>query len=146
MPQITEDEVEQRHQQKMKREKKLRSEAKLARKSAERVAYFADMFDETGFIGKWLNKKVEWWDNKCAALEAEIEGKKLLTASTTKIVEENKTGGFDENSSGLESLGVLGAANLKMKMQNFKKVAHENQNKSENVGEENAVPSTNEEV
>ena len=49
MPQITEDEVEQRHQQKMKREKKLRSEAKLARKSAERVAYFADMFDETGY-------------------------------------------------------------------------------------------------
>ena len=75
----------------------------------------------------------------------DIEGKKLLTAST-EIVEGKKTDGFDENSTGLESLGVLGAANLKMKMKNFKKVAHENQNKSENVGEENAVPSTNEEV
>ena len=104
------------------------------------------MFDETGFIGKWLNKKVGLLDNKCAALEAEIEGKKLLTAST-EIVEGEKTDGFDENSTGLESLGVLGAANLKMKMKHFKKVAHENQNKSENdVVEENAVPSANEEV
>ena len=34
------------------------------------------MFDETGFIGKWLNKKVGVLDNKCAALEAEIEREK----------------------------------------------------------------------
>ena len=139
MPQITQDEVEQRHQQKLKNEKKLRAQANRMKKAAERLGSFADMFDETGFIGKWLNKKVDALDEKSAKLEAEMEGKKILGKPKEEQVQGDTSGGGfdDDDGTGLESLGVLGAANLKMKMKRFSKIAHKNQagnNTSGNVG------------
>eukprot|EP00943_MAST-04B_sp_MAST-4B-sp1_P006994 g6994.t1 len=113
------------------------------KKSAEKLASFADMFDETGFIGKWLNKKVDALDQKAAKLQAEMEGKKILgTTKEEKTQGEVSGGGFDDDGSGLEKLGVLGAANLKMKMKRFSKIAHQNQ-ASQSVGDEGVNESTN---
>ena len=99
--------------------------------------FYSSLF--TGFIGKWLNKKVDALDEKSAKLEAEMEGKKILGKPKEEQVQGDTSGGGfdDDDGTGLESLGVLGAANLKMKMKRFSKIAHKNQagnNTSGNVG------------
>ena len=78
MPQITEDEVNERHAKKVKKDKRLRKQAEKAKNRAERFGSFADMFDETSFVGKYLNNKVNSWDDRAQELEDEMAGKKMV--------------------------------------------------------------------
>jgi hypothetical protein len=128
MPQITEDEVNERHAKKVKKDKRLRKQAEKAKNRAERFGSFADMFDETSFVGKYLNNKVNSWDDRAQELEDEMAGKKMVGgAIETKAEGEEGRGGYDEvKKGGLESLGLVQTVKLKKRMSMFKKRASAN--------------------
>ena len=127
MPQITEDETNARHDVKVRKEKQFRVKADRYKRYADRLGAIADAFDEEGTIGKYLNRKVDSFDAKAEEFEAQLSGESPSKQKLKKAEGEEGRGGFDESKGRGEGLGVLGTVNLKMKMKQFRKKAHENQ-------------------